>query len=239
MSAVNPASFSPNAINQPPTGIGPGAITSDAAFDNSYTMAYGTDPDPYGAVPPYQLPINTYNPNYPGIPGIHNSFAPMQMMQPMLPMGPMHNVQQQMQPAHQYQQMSSLSQLQPTQQLHHYQPAKPAETSQAADPMKPVKRSKQDERNDYNVLDYLAETMLGLELGTKSGKEQATTAATTQGQASQSTTSYHFKTPMRPTGNFQPPIQRPPPFAKSAGAQEGEKGQKSKIDWAGLGMMRR
>jgi hypothetical protein len=24
-------------------------------FDNTYTMAYGTDPDPYGAVPPYQV----------------------------------------------------------------------------------------------------------------------------------------------------------------------------------------
>lgn len=28
MSAVNPASFSTNAINQPPTGIGPGAIVT-------------------------------------------------------------------------------------------------------------------------------------------------------------------------------------------------------------------
>ena len=24
-------------------------------FDNTYTMAYGTDPDPYGAIPPYQV----------------------------------------------------------------------------------------------------------------------------------------------------------------------------------------
>lgn len=40
-------------------------------------MAYGTDPDPYGAIPPYQVPLNTYNPNYPGIPGINNSFAPV------------------------------------------------------------------------------------------------------------------------------------------------------------------
>jgi hypothetical protein len=79
MSAVNPASFSPNAINQPPTGIGPGAIVhhsqSGPDFDNTYTMAYGTDPDPYGAIPPYQVPYNTYTPNYPGIPGINNSFA--------------------------------------------------------------------------------------------------------------------------------------------------------------------
>lgn len=83
MSAVNPASFSTNAINQPPTGIGPGAIVSHSQsgpdFDNSYTMAYGTDPDPYGAVPPYQVPYNTYNPNYPAIPGINNSFAPSPM----------------------------------------------------------------------------------------------------------------------------------------------------------------
>jgi len=80
MSAVNPASFSTNAINQPPTGIGPGAIVTHSQsgpdFDNSYTMAYGTDPDPYGAIPPYQVPYNTYNPNYPAIPGINNSFAP-------------------------------------------------------------------------------------------------------------------------------------------------------------------
>lgn len=80
MSAVNPASFSTNAINQPPTGIGPGAIVTHSQsgpdFDNSYTMAYGTDPDPYGAIPPYQVPYNTYNPNYPSIPGINNSFAP-------------------------------------------------------------------------------------------------------------------------------------------------------------------
>jgi hypothetical protein len=84
MSAVNPASFSTNAINQPPTGIGPGAIVTHSQsgpdFDNSYTMAYGTDPDPYGAIPPYQVPYNTYNPNYPSIPGINNSFAPAQAM---------------------------------------------------------------------------------------------------------------------------------------------------------------
>lgn len=84
MSAVNPASFSTNAINQPPTGIGPGAIVTHSQsgpdFDNSYTMAYGTDPDPYGAIPPYQVPYNTYNPNYPAIPGINNSFAPAPAM---------------------------------------------------------------------------------------------------------------------------------------------------------------
>lgn len=93
MSAVNPASFSPNAINQPPTGIGPGALTGNNSssgqdFDNSYTMSYGTDPDPYGAVPPYQIPYNTYNPNYPAIPGINSSFAPAMPMS--MPMGDMY-----------------------------------------------------------------------------------------------------------------------------------------------------
>jgi len=109
MSAVNPASFSPNAINQPPTGIGPGAIVSHSQsgpdFDNTYTMAYGTDPDPYGAIPPYQVPYNTYNPNYPAIPGINNSFAPqpqdygvvdgmMQQFGMMQPYGSPQNMQQ-------------------------------------------------------------------------------------------------------------------------------------------------
>lgn len=82
MSAVNPASFSPNAINQPPSGIGPGAITAFDAFrpneyDTSYSMAYGSDPDPYGAIPPYQINYNTYVPNYPAIPGVPSSFAPL------------------------------------------------------------------------------------------------------------------------------------------------------------------
>lgn len=82
MSAVNPASFSPNAINQPPTGIGPGAVTNNLDqyrpdFDNSYSMTYGSDPDPYGAIPPYQVGYNTFVPNYPSIPGMANSFSPV------------------------------------------------------------------------------------------------------------------------------------------------------------------
>jgi hypothetical protein len=84
MSAVNPASFSSNAVNTPPSGIGPGAINmhsqSGPNFDSSYTMSYGTDTDPYGAVPPYQVPYNTYTPNYPAIPGINNSFEPTQQI---------------------------------------------------------------------------------------------------------------------------------------------------------------
>lgn len=61
MSAVNPASFSQNAISQPPSGIGPGAMRphsynpnsppgpgAPGDFDNTYQMAYGADPDPYG-----------------------------------------------------------------------------------------------------------------------------------------------------------------------------------------------
>lgn len=39
-------------------------------------MAYGQDPDPYGAVPPYSIGYQTYTPNYPAIPGVANSFAP-------------------------------------------------------------------------------------------------------------------------------------------------------------------
>lgn len=38
-------------------------------------MAYGPDPDPYGAVRPYSIGYETYTPNYPGIPGVANSFA--------------------------------------------------------------------------------------------------------------------------------------------------------------------
>ena len=34
------------------------------------------DPDPYGAVPPYQVGYDTYTPNYPAIPGVINSFGP-------------------------------------------------------------------------------------------------------------------------------------------------------------------
>ncbi|KAK0321533.1 hypothetical protein LTR54_005131 [Friedmanniomyces endolithicus] len=78
MSAVNPASFSQHAMGQPPSGVGPGAITSDSSNTNtSYTMAYGADPDPYGAVPPYRVAYDTYDPNYPSIPGVANSFAPV------------------------------------------------------------------------------------------------------------------------------------------------------------------
>jgi hypothetical protein len=45
-------------------------------MNNSYTMAYGPDPDPYGAVPPYRVGYDTYDPNYPSIPGVANSFSP-------------------------------------------------------------------------------------------------------------------------------------------------------------------
>lgn len=77
LSAVNPASFSQHAMGQPPSGIGPGAITNNnGSINTSYTMAYGADPDPYGAVPPYRLPYDTYDPNYPSIPGVQNSYAP-------------------------------------------------------------------------------------------------------------------------------------------------------------------
>lgn len=78
MSAVNPASFSQHAIGQPPSGIGPGAVPPYNAYnlDDSYTMAYGKDGDPYGARMPYNIDFATYTPNYPSIPGIANSFAP-------------------------------------------------------------------------------------------------------------------------------------------------------------------
>ncbi|EMD01111.1 hypothetical protein BAUCODRAFT_196344 [Baudoinia panamericana UAMH 10762] len=73
LSAVNPASFSQHAQGQPPSGIGPGAVVAyNGPMDNTYAMAYGPDPDPYGAIPPYQ--IGAYDPNYPSIPGIANSF---------------------------------------------------------------------------------------------------------------------------------------------------------------------
>ena len=62
-------------MGQPPSGIGPGAITGmNQGLNNTYTMAYGPDPDPYGAVPPYRIGYETYTPNYPGIPGVANSF---------------------------------------------------------------------------------------------------------------------------------------------------------------------
>lgn len=80
MSAINPASFSQSAIGQPPSGIGPGAVASyqQNSLNNSYTMMYGPDPDPYGAVPPYTIGYDTYTPNYPAIPGVANSFPPNQ-----------------------------------------------------------------------------------------------------------------------------------------------------------------
>lgn len=59
MSAVNPASFSSHVTRQPPSGFGPGAIVSPTQ-DTSYTMAYGADPDPYGAVPPYHAPNSPF-----------------------------------------------------------------------------------------------------------------------------------------------------------------------------------
>ncbi|KAF2773262.1 PSP1-domain-containing protein [Teratosphaeria nubilosa] len=79
LSAVNPASFSQHALGQPPSGVGPGAIMAygnTAGLNESYTMAYGQDPDPYGARAPYPVPTQSYDPNYPSIPGIANSFAP-------------------------------------------------------------------------------------------------------------------------------------------------------------------
>lgn len=77
LSAINPASFSQHALGQPPSGIGPGAVGSfNQNLNNTYTMMYGPDPDPYGAIPPYQIGYDTYTPNYPGIPGVANSFAP-------------------------------------------------------------------------------------------------------------------------------------------------------------------
>lgn len=67
-------------MGQPPSGIGPGAIGSYNPYNNStYTMAYGADPDPYGAVPPYRIGYETYTPNFPQIPGIPNSFSPSDM----------------------------------------------------------------------------------------------------------------------------------------------------------------
>ncbi|KAF2718286.1 PSP1-domain-containing protein [Polychaeton citri CBS 116435] len=69
LSAVNPASFSPAATGQMPFGFGPGAILS-----TQYGSQQGQDPDPHGAVRPYTLEYNTYDPNYPAIPGVPNSF---------------------------------------------------------------------------------------------------------------------------------------------------------------------
>lgn len=82
-------------MGQPPSGIGPGAVApfNPYAMNNSYTMAYGEDRDPYGAQMPYRIPYETYTPNCktmneylrrritdcfsdPAIPGVANSFAP-------------------------------------------------------------------------------------------------------------------------------------------------------------------
>ena len=85
MGAINPASYSQHAISSPPDGIGPGALTGAARAAYYSSLAAGVDPDPYGAVPPYQVGYTTYNPNYPAIPGVVNSFAnPMSM--PFTPM---------------------------------------------------------------------------------------------------------------------------------------------------------
>ena len=81
LSAINPASFSQHALGQPPSGIGPGAVGGfNQQLNNTYTMMYGPDPDPYGAIPPYRIGYETYTPNYPGIPGVANSFAPTAAM---------------------------------------------------------------------------------------------------------------------------------------------------------------
>lgn len=87
LSAINPASFSQHALGQPPSGIGPGAITGNPEYNNTYTMTYGADPDPYGAVPPYRIGYETYTPNYPAIPGVANSFAPPMGMGAYQPYG--------------------------------------------------------------------------------------------------------------------------------------------------------
>lgn len=72
-----------------PTAIGPGAQTGHSSFkdfDNSYTMSYGTDPDPYEGVPPHQIHYKTYNAKDLAIQGINNSFAPaMPISMPMDP----------------------------------------------------------------------------------------------------------------------------------------------------------
>lgn len=83
LSAINPASFSQHALGTPPSGIGPGALT---AADRAALFATGSDPDPHGAIPPYQVGYQTYTPNYPSIPGVANSFAgpmPVPMTNPM------------------------------------------------------------------------------------------------------------------------------------------------------------
>lgn len=49
-------------------------------------MSYGEDRDPYGAQMPYQIPYDTYNPNYPAIPGVSNSFAPAALPTSQQPM---------------------------------------------------------------------------------------------------------------------------------------------------------
>ncbi|KAK5175636.1 uncharacterized protein LTR77_000775 [Saxophila tyrrhenica] len=83
MSAINPASFALQANGQPPSGVGPGAIMENGHNNNNYSMLYGADPDPYGAVPPYRIPSGSYNPKshltmMPGLGG--NNFGPMGSM---------------------------------------------------------------------------------------------------------------------------------------------------------------
>lgn len=65
-------------MSQPPSGIGPGAVTpfDPLGLNNAYTMAYGEDRDPYGAQMPYRIGYDTYTPNFPSIPGVPNSYAP-------------------------------------------------------------------------------------------------------------------------------------------------------------------
>ena len=100
LSAINPASFSQHAHGQPPSGVGPGAVAGYAPhhLNNTYTMMYGADPDPYGAVRPYRIPYDTYTPNYPGIPGVANSFAPAAQMPMSGDFQPQRQQQQQQHP---------------------------------------------------------------------------------------------------------------------------------------------
>ncbi|KAK5133545.1 hypothetical protein LTR08_007584 [Meristemomyces frigidus] len=75
LSAVNPASFSQHAQGQLPTALGPGALAGGpGADDRSYTMAYGADADPYGAVRPYNIGYDTYAANHHRVPGAENCF---------------------------------------------------------------------------------------------------------------------------------------------------------------------
>ncbi|KAF2864275.1 PSP1-domain-containing protein [Piedraia hortae CBS 480.64] len=96
MSAVNPASFSQQALGQPPSGIGPGAVANAGPVSNmndlshTYTMAYGPDPDPYGAVPPYRIgppmamPQAAARPGAP-MPAFYDALAATSPSPPMYP----------------------------------------------------------------------------------------------------------------------------------------------------------